>query len=143
MFTSCVEARENCALAKGSNKTAAELEQAVWDLLDAVKYNPIPLRSFILDYTSVKSLLVQGLYDSSSWPGITSILNAIMTEQYDVVNNAFEALMPTTSIDIFKQSQQPQVLASIHCSDNMVRSKTFDDFVPAIQRLYNTSRISK
>ncbi|KAI1653441.1 alpha/beta-hydrolase [Daldinia decipiens] len=141
MFTGCVAARENCALAKGNNKTAAELEQAVWDLLDAVKYNPVPLKSFLIDYTNVKSFLVQGLYDSSSWPGITSILNAVMTEQYDVVNNAFEALMPTTSIDIFKQSQQPQALASIHCSDNMVRSKTFDDFAPAIQRLYNTSRI--
>ncbi|KAI1801215.1 alpha/beta-hydrolase [Daldinia bambusicola] len=142
IFTSCVEARENCELTKGNNKTAAELEQTVWDLLDTVKYMPFALKSYMVDYTNVKSFIVQALYDSSLWPALAQILNGILTEQYDLVNDLFEALIPQTpTVDIFKQSQQPQVLAAIHCSDNMVRSKTFDDFTPTIQRLYNTSRI--
>ncbi|KAI1476079.1 alpha/beta-hydrolase [Daldinia eschscholtzii] len=141
IFTGCVEAGEKCELAKGNNKTAAELEQTIWDLLETVKYRPIALKTFILDYASVKSLLVQALYDSSLWPLLARVLNAILTEQYDLVNDIFEALMPTTVIDIFKQSQQPQVISAIHCSDNMVRSKTFDDFAPAIERLYNISKI--
>ncbi|KAG4222370.1 hypothetical protein PC116_g29156, partial [Phytophthora cactorum] len=140
-YWGCVEAGEKCELAKGNNKTAAELEQTIWDLLETVKYRPIALKTFILDYNNVKSLLVQALYDNSLWPLLARVLNAILTEQYDLVNDIYEALMPTTDIDIFKESQQPQVISAIHCSDNMVRSKTFDDFAPAIERLYNISKI--
>jgi len=44
MFFSCVAAPGICPLARG-NATATELEQAVWDLIETVKYHPIPLGS--------------------------------------------------------------------------------------------------
>ncbi|KAI1210263.1 alpha/beta-hydrolase [Annulohypoxylon truncatum] len=141
IFTGCVANRENCALAKGNNKTADELEQAVWDLLDTVKYNPIALRSYKVDYSTLKGIIVQDLYDSAQWPGLAVLLNYIFTEQFDVLQDMLDALNATQITDIFATIQQPLSLAGIHCSDNMVRTEKFEDFLPAVQHMYNTSRI--
>ncbi|KAI8964159.1 alpha/beta-hydrolase [Daldinia sp. FL1419] len=140
IFTECVAAGDKCALAKGNNKTGAELEQAAWDLLDRVKYNPIPIKSYLIDYANLKTFLMQALYSNDIWPAVASVLNAIFTEDYDVVNRVFEAILPP-DINVFQMTQQPQVLPAIHCSDNMVRSRTFEEFVPAADRLYQTSRM--
>ncbi|KAI1377912.1 alpha/beta-hydrolase [Hypoxylon crocopeplum] len=141
IFTGCVANRDNCALARGNNKTAAELEQAVWDLLDTVKFNPIPVGSFLVDYVNLKALFVNLLYDSSGWPGLAVILNLIFTGQTDVLVDVVDALGVTNVTNVFATIQRPQALAGIHCSDNMVRTEKFEDFVPAVQHMYNTSRI--
>ncbi|KAI0832162.1 TAP-like protein-domain-containing protein [Hypoxylon sp. FL0890] len=140
--TGCVEARENCALAKGNNKTADELEQAVWDLLDTVKYRPFPAGpSYMIDYSNVKGIIVQALYNSAGWPALAVILNDILTGQLDTLETLLDVLYPTNFTDIFAQIAEPLALAGIHCSDNMVRTEKFEDFLPAVQRMYNTSKI--
>ncbi|OTA55087.1 alpha/beta-hydrolase [Hypoxylon sp. EC38] len=142
IFTGCVEARENCALAKGNNKTAAELEQAVWDLLDAVKYQPIAIDStYIADYSTVKSLIVQSLYDSAFWPVLAMILNYVLTGQLEALPNLLRILYPTNITNIYAGIAQSLALIGIHCSDNMVRTEKFEDFVPAVQQMYDTSKI--
>ncbi|KAI1139197.1 alpha/beta-hydrolase [Hypoxylon sp. FL0543] len=143
IFTGCVAARENCALAKGNNKTADELEQAVWDLLDTVKYHPIPVGpSYMMDYSNLKGIIVQFLYNSAGWPVLATILNDLLTGQLDTLPTILTALFPTTNItDIFAQIAEPLALAGIHCSDNMVRTEKFEDFLPAVQTMYNTSKI--
>ncbi|KAI1413422.1 alpha/beta-hydrolase [Hypoxylon sp. FL1857] len=142
VFTGCVANRENCALAKGNNKTAEELEQAVWDLLDALKHEPLTAGpSYMLDYSNVKGFIVQSLYNSASWPVLAMILNDILTGQLDDLPHILEVLFPLNVTDVFAQIAQPQALEGIHCSDNMVRTEKFEDFVPAVEHMYNTSRI--
>ncbi|KAI0114283.1 alpha/beta-hydrolase [Hypoxylon sp. NC0597] len=142
IFTGCVEARENCALAKGNNKTAAELEQAVWDLLDTVKYQPIPIDStYIINYSTVKGLIVQCLYDSASWPALTAILNYILTGQLDALPSILRILTPTNITDVYDVISESLALGGIHCSDNMIRTEKFEDFLPAVQQMYDTSKI--
>ncbi|KAI2471100.1 alpha/beta-hydrolase [Annulohypoxylon bovei var. microspora] len=141
IFTGCVENRENCALATGNNKTADELEQAVWDLLDTLKYNPIAVRNYKADYSSVKGLIVQSLYNSADWPGLALMLNYIFTEQLDALQDTVDAQNLTDVPDIFSAIAQPLSLAGIHCSDNMVRTEKFEDFLPAVRHMYDTSRI--
>ncbi|KAI2603733.1 alpha/beta-hydrolase [Hypoxylon sp. NC1633] len=142
MFSGCVANRENCALAKGNNKTAAELEQAVWDLIENVKYHPIPIRTLLLDYNNVKSLIVQALYDSAGWPGLATLLNYAINGEIDALEAVVDAIVGTDITDVFAQIQRPQALSGIHCSDNMVRTPNFEDFVPAAERMSSTSRIS-
>ncbi|KAI0886788.1 alpha/beta-hydrolase [Annulohypoxylon maeteangense] len=141
IFTGCVANRENCALATGNNKTADELEQAVWDLLDRVKYNPIALRNLKIDYTLLKSIIVNALYNSKQWPELALSLHYVLSDQLDLLQDLLDAVNATGITDIFAAIQQTQSLAGIHCGDNMVRTEKFEDFVPAVQYMYNTSRI--
>lgn len=142
-FSFCVANRDKCALAKGNNKTAAELEQSVWDLLDTLKFNPLATRNYKIDYSTLKGFIVQDMYDSSTWPVLAGMLNLIFTEQLDSLEETLDALNASEITDIFATIQQPQSLAGIHCSDNMVRTEKFEDFVPAVYQMYNTSRTSK
>ncbi|KAI0892441.1 alpha/beta-hydrolase [Annulohypoxylon nitens] len=139
-FSFCVANRDKCALAKGNNKTAAELEQSVWDLLDTLKFNPLATRNYKIDYSTLKGFIVQDMYDSSTWPVLAGMLNLIFTEQLDSLEETLDALNASEITDIFATIQQPQSLAGIHCSDNMVRTEKFEDFVPAVYQMYNTSR---
>ncbi|KAI1453717.1 alpha/beta-hydrolase [Annulohypoxylon moriforme] len=141
IFTGCVANRENCALGKGNNKTAAELEQAVWDLLDTVKFQPIALRNYKLDYSTVKGIIQKALYKGAQWPGLAEWLNYIFTGQLDLVQDTVDAMGFSNITNPFAVLQQPQSLAGIHCSDNMVRTEKFEDFLPAVEKMYSTSRI--
>lgn len=143
IFTGCVANRENCALGKGNNKTAAELEQAVWNMLDTVKYHPIPLGSFIVDYSALKTLIVNAIYSSALWPGLATMLNDLLTGNLNELAQLIEAISPSTTPTVFEQLATQQALLGIQCGDNMVRTDTFADFVPYTERLAETSRLRK
>ncbi|KAI4861219.1 alpha/beta-hydrolase [Hypoxylon rubiginosum] len=141
IFTGCVANRDNCALATGNNKTAAELEQEVWDLLDTVKYHPLFARNYLLDYNNLKSYLVQQLYGSAGWPAGAVFINFILTGQLDTVADVLDATGQANVTDPFATLSLYQALAGIYCGDNQVRTEKFEDFLPAVERLYSTSRI--
>ncbi|KAI0382532.1 alpha/beta-hydrolase [Hypomontagnella monticulosa] len=141
IFTSCVENREKCALAQGNSKTAAELEQEIWDLLDDLKFHPISVRNFLIDYATVKGLITQALYDSASWPALVQTLSYVVNGQLEEIGQLLDAIGITNITDIFPQIAQPQSLTGIHCSDTQVRTEKFEDFVPVVEKMYDTSRI--
>ncbi|KAI1385783.1 alpha/beta-hydrolase [Hypoxylon trugodes] len=143
IFTGCVANRENCDLGKGNDKTAAELEQSVWDLLDDLKARPRAIGPYTLSYAYLKSFIVRMLYNSGNWPALATLLNQILNGQPEDLEKSLTAIFGayTNITDALAGIQQPQALYSIHCSDNMVRTKNFDDWVPAVQRMYDTSRI--
>ncbi|RYP16835.1 hypothetical protein DL765_004856 [Monosporascus sp. GIB2] len=62
LFQARVAAPENCVVAQrnGNKTTAAELEQGVWDILDALKRRPLTIGNFMLDYTSLKGIFTWG-----------------------------------------------------------------------------------
>ncbi|KAI0165228.1 alpha/beta-hydrolase [Hypoxylon sp. FL1284] len=141
MFTGCVDNRENCALAQGNNKTGAQLEQEVWDLLETVKYHPLVAGTNLLDYNAIKSYLVQQLYGSGGWSAAATLLNLVLTGQMDAVATLFDANGQANITDPIPSLSTYQSLAGIYCGDNQVRTEKFEDFLPAVKKLYSTSKI--
>jgi len=139
IFSACVEAPDSCPLARG-NATASELEQSVWDLIEAVKYHPIPIGSIMVDYNLLKSVIVQSMYGTYYWPLLAKFLDMLLTgDTKDALAVLIELLGGATTIE-----ESKQVLMSvmgIHCADRTVRVSKFDDFLPVVDQLYNTSKI--
>ena len=136
IFSGCVAAPENCALAR-DNKTAAELEQAVWDLIYYVKYNPIPIGTLKLDYNTLKGIIVESLYSASSWPQLATLLDTLLSGNLTDALGILEGYSTTTE----DETQLFMAVNGIHCSDRDARASSFDEFLPTIGRLYNTSNI--
>jgi TAP-like protein len=126
-------------LARG-NATAAEIEQAVRELIDTVKYHPIPLGSFMLDYNVLKGMIVQSMYGTFYWPLLTSLLDMLLT------GNTKDALAVLTELaggaSVTEESKQLLMgVMGIHCADRTVRVSTFDEFLPVVDQLYKGSKI--
>ncbi|KAL4934528.1 uncharacterized protein BDV17DRAFT_278706 [Aspergillus undulatus] len=125
IFTECVKAGpELCPLA-AHNKTAEELEAAAYELLDIAKYEPIPVGQLVVDYSAVKSIYAQALYSPRGWGGVIT----------------FSPSINSTALYYSILFESDNALAGIYCSDNQKRTENFEDFVPALEKLYSTSRI--
>ncbi|PGH19695.1 hypothetical protein AJ80_03850 [Polytolypa hystricis UAMH7299] len=138
IFSGCVAAPENCALAHG-NKTAAELEQVVWDMIDAVKYRPIPLGGGLLDYSASKQVMAQHLYSTSGWPDLAVMLDAMLSG-----NPQESGPEPDAGVYIdgkLQNSVQLMATMGIHCADRKLRTSSFDEIMPAMNQLLNISRV--
>ncbi|RYO94135.1 hypothetical protein DL766_000829 [Monosporascus sp. MC13-8B] len=117
IFEGCVAAPENCdlALRNGNGKTAAELEQAMWDALDALKRRLLALGNFMLDNTSLKDIITQALSVTGMGGG-------------DVLDPEFiRAAMGTR-----------MALLGIHCGERTARAATLDDVMPAPRERYGS-----
>ncbi|KAI9372626.1 hypothetical protein BJX61DRAFT_506625 [Aspergillus egyptiacus] len=143
IFSECVKAGpELCSLA-AHNRTADELEAAAYELLDLVKYEPIPVGPFVLDYAAIKAFYAQSLYSSRSWALVINLVDILMFG----TEGPLEALLAAIPFVNTTASMLPSLisadisLAGIYCGDNQVRTQTFADFTPALDKLYNTSRV--
>lgn len=96
-----------------------------------------------MDYNNLKSYLVQQLYGSAGWPAGAVFINFILTGQLDTVADVLDATGQANVTDPFATLSLYQALAGIYCGDNQVRTEKFEDFLPAVERLYSTSRIRK
>ncbi|OBT66462.1 hypothetical protein VE03_03590 [Pseudogymnoascus sp. 23342-1-I1] len=135
IFSWCFAYPERCSLARRYSN-AAELEQAVWTLIDAVKYNPIPMGSFLLDYTILKATIVGNLYSTYGWPQLTALLDMLL------MGNIKEASAGASASGVLTEAEKIfMAVMGIHCGDRNVRASRLDDFMPAVGQLYNTSRI--
>ncbi|CAJ2501000.1 Uu.00g038530.m01.CDS01 [Anthostomella pinea] len=141
IFSGCVAAPSNCALATGNNATAADLEHAVWDLVDTLKYRPLALGSYIVDYSVLKGLLQASLYDSAGWPQLATWLNLLITKQYAVLEDLLTAAFPTDESTVLASLRTVEALRGIHCGDNDVRTEGLEGMMSVVERLYRTSRV--
>lgn len=140
MFSTCIEAGpELCPLA-ARNKTAQDLEAAVRELLDTVKYHPIPVGTNLLEYVLLKGMITQALYSTDSWAEIATTLDVLLFDP----ENALTALAPVfagqldlTALDA--ASKLVQAVSGIRCGENSVRASTFEEFLPTVDKLYNIS----
>lgn len=107
-----------------------------------LKQEPLVVASTALDYNLVKGSLQNALYGLTSWPGVTLILDLIyrnetqqlaaaLTEQFgdSTLENSVESLKPLTALE------------GIQCGDRTARASTLEEFLPAVDELYNISRI--
>lgn len=137
IFSSCVEAPEACALAR-PNVSAKELEQSVLELIETVKYNPIPLNTTIFDYSGIKGLLAASLYGTTGWAGLSTILDKLLKN--DITDAVVAALEETVTITP-QVTAETSGLVGIHCSERDSPASSLEEFMPTINRLHNTSVI--
>ncbi|KAI1768487.1 alpha/beta-hydrolase [Hypoxylon sp. FL1150] len=140
-FAQCAANREYCALATGNNKTGPELEQETWDLLDTVKYHPLVVGNYLLDYAAVKNYLVEQLYAPSGWSEGAAFMQLVLTGQLDTITELLGASGEVNITDPIAALQLVQAETGIYCGDNQVRNDKFEDFLPTVKQLYSTSKI--
>jgi hypothetical protein len=92
--------------------------------------------SFLLDYTILKATIVENLYSTYGWPQLTALLDMLLT------GNIKEASAVASPSDVLTEAEKIfMAVMGIHCGDRNVRASRLDDFMPAVDQLYNTSRI--
>jgi hypothetical protein len=78
---------------------------------------------------------VQAFYDVSSWPGLATSLNMLLTGNFGDLSLALDIPLETE----YENAQTSFRLAGIHCSDRVPRA-SFEEFLPAAYELLNTSK---
>ncbi|KAL4788568.1 TAP-like protein-domain-containing protein [Aspergillus varians] len=143
IFSECVKVGpELCPLA-AHNRTAEELETAAYGLIDTIKYQPIPVGQLVLDYAAVKSIYAQALYSQRGWSTVTTLVDILIYG----AEGPLEALVGASPAINTSATNLPALISAdislvgIYCLDNQVRTQDFEDFVPAINKLYDLSRV--
>lgn len=142
IFSTCIEAGpELCPLA-ARNKTAEELETDVRNLIDTVKYHPLPLGTILLDYATLRGLIQESLYTTSSWADLAITLDILLFGP-ESAKAALAAVISAASDEIAVETALKAVnaIAGIRCGDNTARASTFEEFLPAVDKSYNISSI--
>jgi pimeloyl-ACP methyl ester carboxylesterase len=141
IFKTCFELPERCAL-HTNDTNADELEQKFWNLLDHIKYYPIVGASRIVDYNALKLVMASSLYTTVVWGILAHALQGLFD---GVVNESMDLLLsvywPSDLESVMDLMRDTMALQGIHCSDRYPRVDTFEEYLPAVQRLYNSSRI--
>ena len=142
IFSTCIEAGPELFPLAARNKTAQELESAAWGLLETVKYHPIPLGSSLLDYNVLKGQIGQALYTTELWPSLTAALDILLFGPESRLSEIEALISQSQSEDALQETMKTlYAIAGIHCGDGSARVSTFEEFQPAVDRLYNISRI--
>ncbi|KAL4936843.1 hypothetical protein BDV06DRAFT_216351 [Aspergillus oleicola] len=143
IFAECVKAGpEGCTLA-AHNKTAEELEAAAYELLETVRDQPIPVGQLVVDYASLKAAFAQALYSQRNWGPVITLVDSLMfgTDLPLEVLLANTPFFNTTALSLPSLIASDSALAGIYCSDNQRRTESYEDFTPAIEKLYGISEI--
>ncbi|KAH7324345.1 peptidase S33, tripeptidyl-peptidase [Stachybotrys elegans] len=140
IFQTCVALPENCALAQ-DGVSAEILEEQFWDLLYRLKYEPVVVGRFKVDYVLLKAVVSQSLYDSAAWPATALLLRGLFNgEATSDMESIIAAFYPITIEDVLDQAGLIAGRSGIHCSDNIPRAESLDAMLPAVERLYDISR---
>lgn len=127
----------NCPLAH--NCTASELQDTIYNLLETLKYNPVPLFisgvGFVLDYSTVKSLIFTYLYTPSTWPVVATLLDTLISGDIDALSVLLGPVQAANPV----ASKEAEV--SIKCSDKFARSSNQADVLPEILARHQKSKI--
>jgi hypothetical protein len=92
----------------------------------------------MVDYAAVKGIIVSSFYDSASWPALTDQLHMLLTGNLpEDVPPQFQPSVDSLLADV----RLVEAMTGIHCTDRVPRTSSFDEFLPAVRRLYETSRI--
>lgn len=131
----CVETPNLCPLAK--NRTASQLEDYIFSALEMIKQNPIAIPSpeapgggLIIDYSLVKAIILNSLYDPSSWPATAELFNTIVTGEGD----SSQPPPPATDATASQES-----IFGIKCSDIRHHTNSLADMVPVLDARQNSS----
>jgi hypothetical protein len=94
----------------------------------------------MLDYNTLKAIIVLSMYTTFYWPALTTLLDMLLTgNTQGALAAALEILGGLGPTE--EARQMFMSVMGIHCADRTVRLSSFDDFLPVVNKLYNTSKI--
>jgi hypothetical protein len=133
-ISSCMNMPDNCALAKHAT-TAAELGEKLDRLMDDVKFHPIPAGNAIIDYSTVKNLILGRLYRPSQYPQLADELVAVLNK-----NTTALAALGSGSAGDALQVDVIQASLGIKCGDKFRRTEDISEVRSELEgQLYKTS----
>jgi hypothetical protein len=134
----CVADPEHCVLAR--NRTASELQGAIYNLLETIKQNPIVLpiagTEVLLDYSAVKSATFSILYAPSAWPTYAAVLDGLLAGNLGVVSDYINAILSAPA------ATSDEAEFGIKCSDKFSRTSHLTDILPEVEARHQLSRIA-
>lgn len=135
-FEGCVAAPDNCAIATG-NKTAAQLESDFYDFTYKLKFQPLSDGfSTLFRYSDLKAVLRNTLYAPNGWANFSVALAAVYEGNVTAANLALSTgFDPSDGL-----LAAPQANQGIRGVDKTVRSKTLQDFLPSVEKIWNASQ---
>ena len=144
-FTGCAQAPKYCPLAR-KDRSARELSEMVFDLLETVKYHPIPLGTDptvdLVTYDNLKSLTELALYATNDWPRLATVFNAVFTRNLTAYLDAAEELLGIFDPSpLFPEKQGSEALQGIRCSDTALRSDNLTELLPTLHEFYAESAV--
>lgn len=117
------------------NSTAAELEATVFEYLETqLKYNPFPVAGFLIEYSTIKKLMLSSLYNPAQWPILAAGLQALLSHDTAALAGVVQLASRLTT-----STSDPQV--GIRCGDKSVRSPSLNDFRPIMDQQHATSKL--
>ncbi|KAL8938442.1 MAG: hypothetical protein Q9216_003892 [Gyalolechia sp. 2 TL-2023] len=141
-FKACVAHPEVCDLAQDAG-TAEELRAKFYDLLFALKYEPVVAGTGefaqVFDYVTLKTAVQYAMYAPPTWPMLATGLHGLMTGN----ETATATLVPLLNIEqqtIFP-ANGPEAVYGIRASDASLRTTNLTSLFPLLEQFYAKSRL--
>lgn len=125
---SCTATPHNCALAS-LNATACGLEALLYDFLEVLKFNPVSIAGFVVDWNFLMSIILEYLGKPPSWPVLAETLYGVITGNAAVAASLMSAYESSLA-------GGNEYLFGIECSDKAPRASNLSDLTPYIKELY-------
>ena len=134
----CAAAPDKCLLAQG-NRTAEQVSKTVFDLLQHIKFNPIPIvlpgGGLLGDYSTLKAEIVNDLYAPFLWPKLDAILYSALTEN---TTSLIELMTPKGGAP---KVPTTEALRGIRCGDSVAREEELSGIQHTLDARYELSKV--
>lgn len=144
-FKGCMEAPESLCSLKPYASSAEDLQRKIDDLIESTKFSPIPLGpsypADLVDYNTLKSGILIGIYYPSSWPTLADAFDGILTDNLTKYLEAAVILSGTfeSGSGGFPVYNGPEALQGIRCGDTAFRTDNLTDLVPTLKEFKEES----
>ncbi|GJD02462.1 TAP domain-containing protein [Colletotrichum higginsianum] len=138
VFQSCVANPSTCRLAQRyQNKTASQLEETIYTLINNLNDRPVPFNGTLIDYGFVKSGVMAALYSPGLWVLLDVGFDALISRDLARFTQIWAVL--ATTYDSIGAAVDAQV--GIRCGDKIARVESLDEFLPIMEQQFGISRI--
>jgi hypothetical protein len=113
------------------------------DLIERFKYHPIGVGQMTLDNSFLYQTIQNSLYSIATWQNTTKLLDMLINGGIDesFVLSIASQTHPTNQQSLLGLTSVYIATEAIHCVDRTARAGTYENFVPTMNELYETSKI--
>lgn len=141
-FNACVAHPDRCDMVQDA-ATAEKLKAKFYDLLYALKYEPIVAgsgeNSLVFNYLTLKTAVQFAMYGPTTWPQLAIGLHGLLTGN----ETAILALAPLLNIEqetIFPNNG-PEAIYGIRASDASLRTTNLKSLFPLFEQFFAKSKL--
>ncbi|KAF4545229.1 NEDD8 activating enzyme protein [Lasiodiplodia theobromae] len=117
-------------------QTADDLEKATYELIEKVKYRPLPYQGKLIDYTFVRNVIFLGITSVAQWPAVATFLDALFTGNMAELDAPLQTLSATED-PVFTENR-----FGIQCGDKPWRTSHLEDVLPIIDQVSSLSKLA-